>query len=41
MVANLADMAVAWYMEAYISAGYKYLMDNYVTGDRICLFGFS
>ncbi|KAG6376991.1 hypothetical protein JVT61DRAFT_1033 [Boletus reticuloceps] len=39
--ASLMDEAVAWYLDAHVMAGYKFLMDNYRTGDKICLFGFS
>ncbi|KAG8747044.1 hypothetical protein FRC10_002460 [Ceratobasidium sp. 414] len=40
-VANILDQAVAWYIGAHITGGYKWLMDTYKHGDRICIFGFS
>ncbi|KAF8443037.1 hypothetical protein L210DRAFT_3643925 [Boletus edulis BED1] len=39
--ASLMDEAVAWYLDEHVMAGYKFLMDNYHAGDKICLFGFS
>lgn len=41
MMANILDQAVAWYIGAHITGGYKWLMDRYQQGDRICIFGFS
>ncbi|KAG9002752.1 hypothetical protein FRB90_011321, partial [Tulasnella sp. 427] len=35
------DMAIAWYLDDHIMGGYRFLMDNYREGDKICLFGFS
>ncbi|KAG8214503.1 hypothetical protein J3R82DRAFT_9559 [Butyriboletus roseoflavus] len=29
------------YLDEHVMGGYKYLMDNYHTGDKICLLGFS
>ncbi|KAG8763886.1 hypothetical protein FRC11_010006 [Ceratobasidium sp. 423] len=40
-LANVLDEAVAWYIGAHITGGYKWLMDRYQAGDRICIFGFS
>ncbi|KAF9220931.1 hypothetical protein BS17DRAFT_786233 [Gyrodon lividus] len=40
-LAELLDEAVAWYLDAHVMGGYRYLMDNYRPGDKICLFGFS
>ncbi|KZS92702.1 hypothetical protein SISNIDRAFT_466593 [Sistotremastrum niveocremeum HHB9708] len=40
-VASKLDEAVAWYFHAHVKDGYEFLMDHYVAGDRICLFGFS
>jgi len=37
----VADEAVAWYLDHHVMGGYKFLMDNYCEGDKICLFGFS
>ncbi|KAA1469715.1 hypothetical protein DENSPDRAFT_638958 [Dentipellis sp. KUC8613] len=39
--AKILDEAVAWYLPAHVMDGYKFLMQNYLTGDKICLFGFS
>ncbi|KAF8686290.1 hypothetical protein RHS04_00238 [Rhizoctonia solani] len=35
------DKAVAWYLNQHVIDGYRYLMETYQAGDRICLFGFS
>ncbi|KAG9116814.1 hypothetical protein FRC07_007432 [Ceratobasidium sp. 392] len=40
-MANILDQAVAWYIGAHITGGYKWLMNTYRHGDRICIFGFS
>ncbi|KAH7344051.1 hypothetical protein B0J17DRAFT_200724 [Rhizoctonia solani] len=40
-LANVLDEAVAWYIGAHITGGYKWLMNRYRAGDRICIFGFS
>ncbi|KIY51549.1 hypothetical protein FISHEDRAFT_36896 [Fistulina hepatica ATCC 64428] len=39
--AKTLDMAIAWYLDQHVMDGYKFLMQNYCDGDRICLFGFS
>ncbi|KAI6128787.1 hypothetical protein EV401DRAFT_840498 [Pisolithus croceorrhizus] len=39
--AKLLDEAIAWYLDEHVMDGYKFLMSNYRTGDKICLFGFS
>ncbi|KAI5986260.1 hypothetical protein EDD15DRAFT_2373553 [Pisolithus albus] len=39
--AKLLDEAIAWYLGEHVMDGYKFLMSNYRTGDKICLFGFS
>ncbi|KAF8593392.1 hypothetical protein BDV93DRAFT_585819 [Ceratobasidium sp. AG-I] len=39
--AKKADEAVAWYLYQHVIDGYKYLMQTYRAGDRICIFGFS
>ncbi|TFY66446.1 hypothetical protein EVG20_g4650 [Dentipellis fragilis] len=36
--AKILDEAVAWYLPAHVMDGYKFLMQNYITGDKICLF---
>ncbi|KAG8945470.1 hypothetical protein FRC04_000755 [Tulasnella sp. 424] len=40
-VAQVLDEAFAWYLEDHVLGGYKFLMDTYREGDKICLFGFS
>ncbi|KAG8923715.1 hypothetical protein FRC01_012447, partial [Tulasnella sp. 417] len=40
-VSKAIDMAVAWYLDDHVMGGYRFLMENYREGDRICLFGFS
>ncbi|KAI0293299.1 hypothetical protein B0F90DRAFT_1643195 [Multifurca ochricompacta] len=39
--ARILDMAIAWYLYQHVMDGYKFLMQNYNVGDRVCLFGFS
>ncbi|GJE99312.1 DUF2235 domain-containing protein [Phanerochaete sordida] len=39
--AKVLDVATAWYLYEHVHGGYKFLMENYQAGDRICLFGFS
>lgn len=39
--ARLMDNAIAWYLDAHIMDGYRYVMQNYRNGDKICIFGFS
>ncbi|KAI0269948.1 hypothetical protein BC834DRAFT_578837 [Gloeopeniophorella convolvens] len=40
-VAQLADEATAWYLSQHVMDGYRFLMQNYNVGDKVCLFGFS
>ncbi|KAF8598007.1 hypothetical protein BDV93DRAFT_512826 [Ceratobasidium sp. AG-I] len=40
-LAKALDEGVAWYLPQHIMDGYKYLMQTYRAGDRICIFGFS
>ncbi|KAH9979651.1 hypothetical protein BJV74DRAFT_888045 [Russula compacta] len=40
-VAQAMDKAVAWYFYAHIEEGYRFLMENYNVGDKVCIFGFS
>ncbi|KIO32131.1 hypothetical protein M407DRAFT_18941 [Tulasnella calospora MUT 4182] len=40
-VSKAIDMAVAWYLNDHVMGGYRFLMENYREGDKICLFGFS
>jgi uncharacterized protein (DUF2235 family) len=35
------DKAIAWYIYQHVIDGYKFLMQNYVVGDTVCLFGMS
>ncbi|KAF8158001.1 hypothetical protein B0H34DRAFT_674491 [Crassisporium funariophilum] len=39
--AKILDLAFAWYLDAHVMDGYKFLMQNYRSGDKICIFGFS
>ncbi|KAJ3502100.1 hypothetical protein NLJ89_g9037 [Agrocybe chaxingu] len=39
--AKILDLAFAWYLDAHVTDGYKFLMQNYRAGDKICIFGFS
>ncbi|KAJ3867251.1 hypothetical protein EV359DRAFT_78738 [Lentinula novae-zelandiae] len=39
--AKVLDEAFAWYLDAHVMDGYRFLMQNFRTGDKICLFGFS
>ncbi|KAG2359491.1 hypothetical protein BDR07DRAFT_1378664 [Suillus spraguei] len=40
-LAKILDETFACYLDAHVMEGYKFLMDNYEPGDKICLFGFS
>ncbi|KAG9044743.1 hypothetical protein FS837_007598 [Tulasnella sp. UAMH 9824] len=40
-IAKVIDKGLAWYISTHITGGYKFLMQHYNEGDRICLFGFS
>ncbi|KAF9465244.1 hypothetical protein BDZ94DRAFT_1234674 [Collybia nuda] len=37
--AKILDEAFAWYMDAHVIDGYRFLMQNYRAGDKICIFG--
>ncbi|KAI0064152.1 hypothetical protein BV25DRAFT_1800963 [Artomyces pyxidatus] len=39
--AKILDEAFAWYLPAHVMEGYKFLMQNYDVGDKVCIFGFS
>jgi hypothetical protein len=39
--AKVLDLAFAWYLDTHVTDGYKFLMQNYRIGDKICIFGFS
>ncbi|KAK7020349.1 DUF2235 domain-containing protein [Favolaschia claudopus] len=38
---KFVDEAVAWNLDAHVMGGYEFLMQNYTSNDRICIFGFS
>ncbi|KAG8971916.1 hypothetical protein FRB90_010364, partial [Tulasnella sp. 427] len=40
-VSKSVDKGFAWYIGTHITGGYKFLMQHYTKGDRVCLFGFS
>ncbi|KZV92257.1 hypothetical protein EXIGLDRAFT_614640 [Exidia glandulosa HHB12029] len=40
-LAKMFDMAVACYLDEHVLGGYVFLMQNYLPGDRIVMFGFS
>ncbi|KAG8739291.1 hypothetical protein FRC11_000776, partial [Ceratobasidium sp. 423] len=40
-LAKAADMAIAHGLADHVTDGYEFLMQNYIEGDKICLFGFS
>ncbi|KAF8595457.1 hypothetical protein BDV93DRAFT_548796 [Ceratobasidium sp. AG-I] len=40
-VAKYLDKGLAWYLYQHVVDGYKYLVETYRAGDRICIFGFS
>ncbi|KZT22378.1 hypothetical protein NEOLEDRAFT_1097787 [Neolentinus lepideus HHB14362 ss-1] len=40
-VASALDQAVALHLNDHVKDGYKFLMNNYQPGDKICLIGFS
>jgi uncharacterized protein (DUF2235 family) len=40
-ISKFIDEAIAWDLNAHVMGGYEFLMQNYSTGDRICIFGFS
>ncbi|KIM85078.1 hypothetical protein PILCRDRAFT_817914 [Piloderma croceum F 1598] len=40
-LSKMMDLAVASYLSEHVCAGYRFLMDTYNPGDRICLMGFS
>jgi len=40
-VAKILDEGFAWYLSEHVTEGYKFIMQNYDVGDKVCLFGFS
>ncbi|KAL5482738.1 hypothetical protein ACEPAI_9332 [Sanghuangporus weigelae] len=40
-IAKIMDEAVAWYLDAHVMDGYRFVMQNYRPGDKITIFGFS
>ncbi|KAG9007529.1 hypothetical protein FRB94_014298 [Tulasnella sp. JGI-2019a] len=41
LVVQTLDQGLAWYLEEHVLGGYRFLMQTYRAGDKICLFGFS
>ncbi|KAH9030287.1 hypothetical protein EDB84DRAFT_1494683 [Lactarius hengduanensis] len=41
VAAEILDDTIAWYLYQHIMDGYKFLMQSYNVGDKVCLFGFS
>ncbi|RXW24075.1 hypothetical protein EST38_g1771 [Candolleomyces aberdarensis] len=39
--AVLMDLGIAWYLDEHVLDGYRFIMQNYRAGDKVCLFGFS
>lgn len=39
--AKILDEAFAWYLDTHVMDGYRFIMNNWKIGDKICLFGFS
>ncbi|KAK2462564.1 hypothetical protein APHAL10511_005407 [Amanita phalloides] len=40
-MSKILDEMLAWNINAHVMGGYEFLMQNYIAGDRICIFGFS
>ncbi|EKM61735.1 uncharacterized protein PHACADRAFT_248531 [Phanerochaete carnosa HHB-10118-sp] len=40
-ISKTLDEVIAWNLDAHVMGGYKFLMQNYEAGDKICIFGFS
>jgi len=40
-VSKVIDQMIAWNLDVHVMSGYEFLVENYTTGDRICIFGFS
>ncbi|KAJ7627040.1 hypothetical protein FB45DRAFT_920552 [Roridomyces roridus] len=40
-ISKAVDEAIAWNLDAHVMGGYEFLMQNYTSRDRICIFGFS
>jgi uncharacterized protein (DUF2235 family) len=38
-IAQTMDKGVAWFLYQHVMDGYKFLMQNYNVGDKVCLFG--
>ena len=36
---KIMDEATAWYLYQHVMDGYRFLMQNYNTGDKVLLFG--
>ncbi|KAG6866325.1 hypothetical protein C0991_005792 [Blastosporella zonata] len=40
-MSKILDEMFAWNLDAHVMSGYEFLMQNYLEGDKICIFGFS
>ncbi|OJA19273.1 hypothetical protein AZE42_04491 [Rhizopogon vesiculosus] len=40
-ISKTVDMMIGSHLNAHVMGGYEFLMQNYVAGDKICIFGFS
>ncbi|KAF7300706.1 hypothetical protein HMN09_00956400 [Mycena chlorophos] len=40
-ISLMFDAAIAWNLDSHVMSGYEFLMQNYVPGDKIHIFGFS
>ncbi|KAG2353993.1 hypothetical protein BDR07DRAFT_1550880 [Suillus spraguei] len=40
-VSKTIDMMIGNHLNAHVMGGYEFLMQNYIAGDKICIFGFS
>lgn len=40
-LSKMVDVAIAKSLHSHVMGGYEFLMQNYIVGDRICIFGFS
>ncbi|KAJ8085201.1 hypothetical protein PM082_003995 [Marasmius tenuissimus] len=38
---KILDMMIGLHLDAHVMGGYEFLMQNYESGDKICIFGFS
>ncbi|KIL66936.1 hypothetical protein M378DRAFT_9939 [Amanita muscaria Koide BX008] len=40
-ISKVFDEMLAWNLDSHVMGGYEFLMQNYIAGDKICIFGFS